>query len=279
LLGVSALLLVAPALAYTIYMFWDPDPILAQEALHILVNFRNPQHALISSWLNWTVPVQVLVLLTGLWIIRKTRLFPILLIVTAAVLALTLLQVLTASKWLAMIFPWRASVLLVPMGTTILVAALVNRVMDGLKKWPGAERRVILFSLLVMIGLMAVGVIRFQVESARKLADPARPMMDFVAANPSPGQVYMVPSKMEDFRLVTGAPILVDFKSTPDRDEDVMEWYERLQRVSWFYNGTDDPCKLLDDIASQYGVTRVVVPRNIGTRVCGSLPVVYEDAS
>jgi hypothetical protein len=84
---------------------------------------------------------------------------------------------------------------------------------------------------------------------------------------------------MEDFRLVTGAPILVDFKSTPDRDEDVVEWYERLQRVSWFYNGSDDQCKLLNDIASRYGVSHVVVQRHIGTKICDSLPVVYEDAN
>jgi len=132
---------------------------------------------------------------------------------------------------------------------------------------------------VVIIGLMTIGAIRFQVESDRKLADPARPMMDFVTANKSPGDVYMVPSKMEDFRLVTGAPILVDFKSTPDRDEDIMEWYERLQRVSWFYNGSDDPCKLLYDISSQYSVTHVVVQRHIGTKICDSLPVIYEDTN
>ena len=279
LLGISALLLVAPALAYTIYMFWDPDPVLAQEALNILVNFRNPQHALVSSWLNWTVLVQVLVLLSGLFSIRKTKLFPILLIVSLGVATLTLLQVLTASKWLAMIFPWRVSVLLVPMGTTILVAAIVTKLTGWIKESRKAERWISLLSLMVMIGLMIIGAIRFQVESARKLADPARPMMDFVAANKSPGDVYMVPSKMEDFRLVTGAPILVDFKSTPDRDEDVVEWYERLQRVSWFYNGSDDQCKLLNDIASQYGVSHVVVQRHIGTKICDSLPVVYEDTN
>ena len=279
LLGVSALLLVAPVLAYTIYMFYDPDPVLAQEALYILVNFRNPQHALISSWLNWTVLVQVLVLLTGLFIVRKTKLFPILLIVSLGMTALTLLQVLTASKWLSLIFPWRVSVLLVPMGTTILVAAVVTKLTGWIKGSHKAERWISLLSLVMIIGLMIIGAIRFQVESYRKLADPARPMMDFVTANKSPGDVYMVPSKMEDFRLVTGAPILVDFKSTPDRDEDVMEWYERLQRVSWFYNGSDDPCKLLYDISSQYSVTHVVVQRHIGTKICDSLPVIYEDTN
>jgi hypothetical protein len=278
-LGISALLLVAPALAYTIYMFWDPDPVLAQEALDILVNFRNPQHALISTWLNWTVLVQVLVVLISLFIIRRTKLFPILLIVSLGMVALTLMQVLTSSKWLAMIFPWRVSVLLVPMGTTILVAAVVTKFMSWTKETPKAERLISLLSLVMIIGLMIIGAIRFQVESYRKLADPARPMMDFVTMNKSPRDVYMVPSKMEDFRLVTGAPILVDFKSTPDRDADVVEWYERLQWVSWFYNGSDNQCKLLNDIASRYGVTHVVVQRHIGTKICDSVPVVYEDTN
>jgi hypothetical protein len=220
-----------------------------------------------------------LVLLAGLFIIRKTKLLTILLIVTLGTVTLTFLQVVTASKWLAMIFPWRVSVLLVPMGTTILIAAGITKFMDRMKESHQVDRWISLFSLLLIIGLMTVGVLRFQIESARQLADPARPMMDFVAAHKSPGDIYMVPSKMEDFRLVTGAPILVDFKSTPDRDADIVEWYERLQWISWFYTGSDDPCTLLNDIASRYGVTQVVVQRHIGTKVCGSLNVVYEDAS
>ena len=82
---------------------------------------------------------------------------------------------------------------------------------------------------------MAVGVMRFQIESADLLADPANPMMNYVAAHKSPGDIYLIPSKLENFRLVTGAPVLADFDSIPYRDEDVMEWYQRLQWISWFY--------------------------------------------
>ena len=71
---------------------------------------------------------------------------------------------------------------------------------------------------------------RFQIERADQLADPANPMMDYVAAHKSPGDIYLTPSnQLENFRLVTGAPILADFDSIPYRDEDVMEWYQRLQ--------------------------------------------------
>ena len=278
LLGTVSLLLVAPALAYTIYMFSDPHPETARQVLDILVNFRNPQHALVTSWLNWTVLVQMLVLAAGLFIIRKTRLFPILVIVTSGVLILTIAQVLSANLWLAMIFPWRVSVLLVPMGTTILIAFLVTKFMDRMKEPGKADRWTQLFSILLMVALIAIGAIRFQVESARQLEDPAMPMMNYVAAHKSPGDVYVVPSKMETFRLVTGAPILVDFKSTPDRDADVIEWYNRLQAIGWYYNGNPDPCKMLRDMVTQYGVTHAVVERHDPKTVCKAMPVVYEDA-
>ena len=279
LLGTVSFLMVAPALAYTIYMFSDPSRELAQEVLDILVNFRNPQHALISSWLNWTVLVQALVLLAGLFIIRKTKLLPILLIVTSGVLILTALQVITGNQWLAMIFPWRVSVLLVPIGTTILIAFCVTKFMDWLKESPKVDKWVSLFSLLVIAGLIIIGAVRFQIESERQLADPALPMMNYVAAHKSPTDLYMVPSKMEDFRLITGAPILVDFKSTPDRDADIMEWYQRLQWISWFYNGNPSPCKMLTEIAARYSVTHAVVDRNDAGTVCKSMHIVYQDAN
>jgi hypothetical protein len=277
LVGTVSLLLVSPILIHTIWLFSDPDPILAQEALDVLVNFRNPQHALISNWLNWTVLVQGLLLLAGIMIIRKTKLFTILLIVTSGVLIPTILQIVTGNQWLALLFPWRVSVVLVPMGTTILIAYGVTKFMDWMKQQRRAELWIRLFGLMVVAGLMIAGLIRFQIESARQRNDPAVPMMKYVAAHKSSGDLYMVPSKMESFRLVTGAPILADFKNAPDRDVDVMEWYTRLQWVSWFYQGSQ-PCKTVLQIAAKYGVTDVVAEKNNASTLCKSLPVVYEDS-
>jgi hypothetical protein len=277
LLGLSSLLLVAPALIYTIHLFSDSSPRLANGALEILVNFRNPQHALITAWLNWTVLVQALVLLAGLFILRKTKLFTILLIVTAGMMILSIFQVVTANEWLALIFPWRVSVVLVPMGTTILIAYFVTKFMDRIKDTRKTDRWVGLIAMLGITGLIIIGAIRFQVENARQLADPSLPMMKFVAEHKSPGDIYMIPSKMENFRLATGAPILVDFKSAPDRDADVLDWYQRLLWVGWFYQGSRQ-CKLLGDIAAQYGVTYVVTEIDNSHTVCSALQVVYKDA-
>ena len=276
-LGLTTLLLVLPPLAYAIYMFSDPSKEITRQALDILVNFRNPHHALISDWFNWTVVVQMLVLLTGLYIIRKTRLFPILVIITLGVVVLSVAQVASGSNWLALIFPWRVSILLVPTGTTILIAFAVTKIMDRL----GDSRKVASWmiggSLLLIAGLMSVGAIRFQIESARQQADPARPVEEYVAAHKLPGDLYMVLPKMTDFRLVTGAQIFVDFESTPDRDSDVLEWYRRIKLIDWFYNGSPHPCQTLKDMAAQEGITHAVVLSNDAFTWCKHFPVVYDD--
>src|SRR5262249_39961140 len=84
-------------------------------------------------------------------------------------------------------------------------------------------------------------------------------MMHHVRANLSPGDVYLLPVRLpklpgsrgsfksdfiplpdladpkfipldlQRFRLVTGAPIFVDFKSIPYWDQDLLEWFDRLQ--------------------------------------------------
>jgi hypothetical protein len=277
LFGVTALLAVIPVLAYTAYLNTDPSPQIAQKALDILVNFRNPYHAIITSWLNWTVFVQALVLLAGLFIARKTRLFPILVIVTLGMLILTAIQAVTRNEWLALIFPWRVSVLLVPLGTTLVVAFAVTKLMDVLEKEGKPDRLVAASSLFLMLLLVAIGVIRFQIESSRQAADPALPMMEYVTAHKSPTDVYMVPAKMINFRLVTGAPIYIDFNTTPDRDRDVLEWYRRLQNVYWFYGGSYNPCAFLKQMATQEGVTHAVVQSGVGATACRTMPTVYQD--
>ena len=121
---------------------------------------------------------------------------------------LTLIQVATGSNTLALLFPWRISILLIPLGVSALLAALVTRVMDAWQPSPSTSRRLRILSLIAIGVLMAVGVMRFQIERADQLADPANPMMNYVAAHKSPGDIYLTPSKLENFRLVTGVPVL-----------------------------------------------------------------------
>jgi hypothetical protein len=100
-------------------------------------------------------------------------------------------------------------------------------------------------------------------------------MMAFVARERSQTDVYLIPPKMADFRLVTGMPVYVDFETAPDRGEDVLEWYRRLGLVYAFYNGETDACQSLHDFAVNEHLTRAVVPA--GDVACPIYPVVFQD--
>jgi hypothetical protein len=281
LYGLKVLVPVLPILAYTLLTFRPSNPILYAEAQHVLVYFRIPPHALVADWLDWTVAVQVAFVLAALVILRRKRLFPIYGILAGCAVLLTLIQVVTGSNTLALLFPWRISIILVPLGVSVLLAALVTRLMDAWQPGRRASRWLRLLSVFAISVLMAIGVIRFQIEHADQLANPANPMMNYVATHKSPGDIYLIPSKLENFRLVTGEPVLADFDSIPYRDADVMEWYQRMQWVSWFYNSNkaSNPCKMLMDIAANYDVTQALVERSNHFTICKSLPVVYEDAT
>jgi hypothetical protein len=276
LLGVTALLIVLPVVAYTAYIYWPTSPEISRAAFEISVQQRNPQHAVISQWLDWEVLVQASIFLIGLFLIRKSRLFPVLVIVSGSTLLLTLAQVITSSDLLALLFPWRVSVILIPLGTTVLIAALVTWIAERGKA--AAGRWVIGLSLLAISGLMVIGVMRFQIELGRQRSDPARPMMAWVAAHKSPTDVYLIPPKMMDFRLATGAPAYIDFLYAPERDIDVIEWGRRLSRAYSYYQGVT-PCEALKILADEEGITHVVAPDNEPDNVCTTMPVIYDDGA
>ncbi len=278
-LGLTALLLVLPALAYMTYIFWPTIPEMARKIANLQVNFRNPHHAIVAQWLDWTVGVQALIVLGALFILRKTRLFPILAVLTCGTVLLTLVQVITGNNTLALLYPWRTSVLVVPLSTITLIAYGVTKILDCWKLNPSKLARWGSFaSLGVIVSLLAIGVLRFQIETARRQADAAQPMLAFVASHKSSGEVYLVPDDMEQFRLATGAPIYADFKSTPDRDSEIMEWYRRIRLVIAFYNTQGDVCSELHTFARNEAVTDVVLHSDSLVNACPGLELVYQDS-
>ena len=280
LYGLKTLIPVLPILYYTLITFRPRNATLYAQAQHVLVYFRIPQHALVAQWLNWTVAVQCVFVLAALVVLRRKSLFPIFVILTGSTVLLTLVQVATGNMTLALLFPWRASILLVPLGVSVLLAQLVTRGMEAWQPAPRTRGWLRVLALIVIGGLMVMGVIHFQIESADLQTDPANPMMAYVAAHKSPTDIYLTPSQLANFRLVTGVPVLADFDSIPYRDRDVMQWYQRLQWASYFYESGqgDNPCKALITAYTKYAVTYAVVERSDKASVCQSLPVVYRDA-
>jgi hypothetical protein len=259
-------------LLYIFRSFGTGAGTMAAEARQILVDFRIPHHTLVGTWLDATVFVKIVLILAALFVIRRSALFRPLLIAFGTILALSLLQIRLNSNVLALLFPWRLSILLVPLATTFLLAEGLRLLPD--RRWMDLALNSI--STILILACFAIGLLRFTLDLARKGDNLEQALYHYVYAHNSAGETYLTPVKMQDFRLATGAPVYVDFKSIPYQDSDVLEWYRREQLADYFYKNND--CGLLDGLA-QEGVTQVVIELPETALICPQLTPVYQDAA
>ena len=100
-------------------------------------------------------------------------------------------------------------------------------------------------------------------------------MMDYVRETKSSGEVYLIPTKLDRFRLYTGAPIFVDFKTHPYQDVEVLEWFNRMNIASNFYGQGN--CDVLKDDLTSYAITHVVLEITHPCVGLGYLTEIYID--
>ena len=281
LLGVFALALVTPVVLYVILALGPTSPDLMAHAQQIFVHVRVPHHALPGVWFDATVVVKLTLLALAIVAARGTRLTWVLAFATAAGLALTAAQIVTGSDLLALLFPWRISAVLVPASVGVLSAWIACRSAIGANAGGAKWETLVPIASVAIIGLLAAaGVAGFVLQQGERSVDPAADMMRFVREQARPGDTYLIPAGLQEFRLATGAPALVDFKSIPYLDVDVLEWSERLRLVDRFYRErpANVNCGLLDEVAGQYGVTHVVLDADLLDLTCPQSREVYRDA-
>jgi len=107
--------------------------------------------------------------------------------------------------------------------------------------------------------------------------DTSIPMMDFVRKTKSPGQIYLIPTGLEKFRLYAGAPIFVDSKSHPWKDIEVIEWYNRILAARSFYREDEIDCQMLKKLSVDYGVTHVILENRHFSAGYSFLRELYKD--
>ena len=275
-IGGLAFLLVAPVLIYNGVMLKPTSPEAFAQAQSIIVNERIPQHSLLDVWVDNTVYVKVGLVALALFLVRRSRLFVIMLIPFAFAVAATLLQAVLASDAIAFLAPWRLSVFLVPLATGVILAWAINAVWtrwdDVLARhepWIMAATGVLL-AVVVLTGARAI-----RDSFAARRADPIQRVYAYVRANRQPDDVYLVPTGMADFRLATGVPVVVTWKSHPYKDVEMLEWKSRVDAVSAFYG--EPHCIRIGELYHQYGATHVLFPGALPDPACPIIDVVYQD--
>jgi hypothetical protein len=257
LVGGLTLALVLPVTLYVVLAFAPTNRETLATAARILTTFRIPHHCQVRLWLDPIAAAQIAWVVLALLRARCTPLAPLIGIPFALSAVLTLAQVITGSDTLALLFPWRVSAVLVPLATTVML----YRLLDDVPAFETARGRGTLLALTA--GLAAGGAWLMLTHQGYQANDNELGVLAYVRGHKEKGDVYVIPVRvprlgattrgslssdfkplpgkraddrlipvdLQRFRLPTGAPIYVDFKSIPYQDIDVHEWRLRVADV------------------------------------------------
>jgi len=133
-----------------------------------------------------------------------------------------------------------------------------------------------LYLLLLAIAGLGVSTFLFRLYDR----SPGMEMDRYIKRNQDENALYLVPPQFDHFRLAAAAPILVDKKSHPFKDDEVLEWYERLQiSESYYAASAEQRCPILDEISERYHVNHVLLAKTERLEtVGGGMENVYSDA-
>lgn len=281
--GLFALAIVLPTIGYNLRTFVPEDTALLHEAEHVFADVRIPHHTHVAYWMDGVAWVQIAVMVVGLFALRRTRLFLPLVVPTVAGAILTVVQVLTKSDALALLFPWRFSVVLMPVAVAVLLAKLAGLVGRL------ANDRLLTGASVVAAALLAAGGVWVTATGRGYRVNEAEgPLLDHVRNHVRSGEVYLLPVKratlkpempgsqsktfvppvrtgqvgipvdLQRFRLATGAPIYIDYKAMPYAPADVLEWLRRVDACERWYKERDwDSTGVMDEVIAA-GATHVV---------------------
>lgn len=201
---------------------------------------RIPHHSLISHWSPEQTVIASLVIVAGaLLSVRLLRswwaAFVMFATLAGSLLAAVMVEV-TRSTTLASVFPWRITVVIVPLAFVFIAVSLVQWVVRPID--PRA--------VLAIAGVAALGIAVTGVQDTRHALDaPPSSLVATLRAADLPG-VGLVPIAAEDVRLNARVPVFVDWKSHPYAPDELTEWVRRVTATSAAYADDVLLCDLVD---------------------------------
>lgn len=251
-LAVLYLVICLPTLAYTVAQFRATSPGISGEARSLIARGRIPHHCQFHRWADGWAAAKVAWICLALYLVRRTALFAVLLTSLLAATALTVVQVSTGSDSLALLFPWRPTVFLVPISTAIITSKALQRCaqrpgegpVHG--RGPGRHAATLPVAFAFLATLLAIHGVSLTCERlSRQSTGEFAEMCEFVRGHREPWHTYSLPPvrythELQGFRLLTGAPVYVDEKSHPYRDAEVMEWSRRAETSRRIHDAVRD---------------------------------------
>lgn len=264
--GLVALICVAPIALYVVDRFTGAEPALADAARTILFAERIPHHARPQVWFDGYAVARIGIVALGLVALwrRDRALFTPLAVLTAFGVVGTIAVYVGGSAGLALLFPWRVSVIVVPVCAAVLLARAIERFGRG--PAPGwLAPATVSVALLCALGgqwLRSRQADRHAARAPQQVADIAR---GFVG----PGQLWVVPVTWEGFRIRAGVPVYADLKSHPFDAAGVVTWWRQIRDADARPGADAATGAWCAWGAGLSAATHVVVPSEVEVAGCG----------
>jgi len=264
-------------------LFAPTSPAIAAEALTILSEQRIAVHTKVSNWLNYEDYIGMGLIAVAMIASRRTVLFRVML--PLAALILVTVPFLYFHSWpeLEVLTPWRTSVVLLPLAWAILGGWLIVKLFPLFEKKPFSvltAKSAAVITIAITTGLHLP--VQFNSFSAYGKA-PEIAVMTFARQHTVSGDLWLVPTRKTEFekvRMQGGIPVLVNWKTHPYKDREIIEWYRRNQMAESFYRHA---CKtesslMLRKLARLYGVNHVILDAQTPLLACPEAKVIFRDS-
>lgn len=239
--------------------FTPTDYATFREAAGILAFERIPQHSDPARWLRGEAYVKLLLVIAGIWLAPRGLLRTALAALLVWAVAGTLIVISTGAAGLALVAPWRASIILVPVATLVILARLGKLSFGGPSFRRGQAITSAVFVLLAVFVAGKEAAAKFKSYRDQKVPD----YVEFIRGNHKPGDVYLTDPFNQRFRLEAMSAQFVSWKTHPYLDREVLEWRRRvmLARKVFGDEGGKAPlnCAALAELVRMYPVTHILV--------------------
>jgi hypothetical protein len=254
-----ALVLIAPLAIQLRALATQTSPETWQRALDILVS-HIPEHTDVAQWFDMRAIARLAVMALGAVLARDRRLRVVMWSLFALIVVSMSVVVVFHSELVAAVTPWRASILLMSLSIAVIVARGVAWLVA---REPQHEDRLLLGCALLAMAAVALGISRQAERWSDYAAAESMPPIRWIQAHDARPELYLIPvhdSDFDRFRLETGQPVLINWKTHPYKDVELIEWHQRLQEADRFYTArsADEACRQLGSLRDRYGVSAVV---------------------
>ncbi len=224
------IILISPITLFIVSNFLLIDKELILGGQDILLN-RIPHHALIESWFSYKDIISLLIFIISLSIIYKKKVF----FIPFAVFGLlaiffSMVQYFSDSKTLALAFPWRASVFIIPISSMIVFSFLIEKFFlnkNGLKIFCSIFF-LIIFSFFFLKNHFVKNLNQnfyLKLELTKKIKEN----YNFIDR-------LLIPVNLSYIRMNTGIPIFIDWKHHAFKYSEIIIWRKRVDLAENFYN-------------------------------------------